>query len=151
MSVRESLYLDTSVPSAYYDSRDPKRQELTREFWPKLLEYRVYISSLVLEELENVLEPGLKAMLLSLVDGFEILGLDDEVLALAGKYIAEGIIPAKYEGDACHIALASVNDIDYLISWNFRHLVKVKTRRLVNLINLKEGYKPIEMIAPPEL
>ncbi|MGI9862887.1 type II toxin-antitoxin system VapC family toxin [Moorella naiadis] len=151
MGVKESVYLDTSVPSAYYDSRDPKRQELTRELWLKLQGYRVYISPLVLEELGNVFNTDLKAMLLTLVDGFEVLALNDEVLSLAGKYVAEGIIPAKYEDDAYHIAVASVNGIDYLISWNFRHLVKVKTRRLVNLVNLKEGYKPIEIIAPPEL
>jgi len=50
-----------------------------------------------------------------------------------------------------HIAIAVVNDVDYLISWNFKHLVKVNTRRIVNLTNILLGFNQIEIIAPPEL
>ncbi|MHA1250875.1 MAG: hypothetical protein ACTSRP_12860 [Candidatus Helarchaeota archaeon] len=53
--------------------------------------------------------------------------------------------------DALYIALTSIYSIDILISWNFKHLVKRKTRIGVNLINLREGYKAIEILSPPEL
>ena len=66
-------------------------------------------------------------------------------------YIKEELIPEKFENDALLLALTTVYSIDILISWNFKHLVKRKTRIGVNLINLKEGYKPIEILAPPEV
>ena len=60
-------------------------------------------------------------------------------------------VPEKYTSDANHVAIAVVHGIGYLASWNFRHLVKVNTRREVNLVNALEGYNPIEIVAPPEL
>lgn len=67
------------------------------------------------------------------------------------EYLSKGIFPERYKDDAIHVAVAVANNIDFLISWNFRHLVKVKTRRMVNLINEILGYPHIEIIAPPEL
>ncbi len=74
-----------------------------------------------------------------------------EVIKLTQVYIDEGLIPEKYENDALLIALTSVYSLDILVSWNFKHLVKRKTRIGANLINLKNGYKSIEILAPPEL
>ena len=62
-----------------------------------------------------------------------------------------GIIPKKYVDDAVHIAVAVVHAIDYLVSGNFEHIVKVKTRRMVGVVDAERGYQPIEIIAPPEL
>lgn len=70
---------------------------------------------------------------------------------LAEHYISKGIFPEKYRDDALHVAIASVNSIAFLLSWNFKHLVKVKTRRLVTLVNSLENYSAVEIIAPPEL
>ena len=60
-------------------------------------------------------------------------------------------MPEKYISDAEHVSVATVNRMDYVCSWNFRHLVKVSTRREVNLVNALQGYGPVEIIAPPEL
>lgn len=79
------------------------------------------------------------------------LEFDEESNALAQEYIQRGIFPEKYVSDANHVAIAVVEGIGYLCSWNFRHLVKVKTRREVNLVNTLKGYGLIEIIAPPEL
>ncbi len=149
--MKESLYLDTSVVSAYYDAKDSKRQAQTRDFWGVLPAYEVYISSLVVEELENTLDKNLRSKLLSLIAGCKKIEITGEVLNLAEKYVNEGIFPQKYIDDAYHLSAASVNSLDYLVSWNYRHMVKVKTRRMVNLVNQKEGYKQIEIIVPPEL
>jgi len=70
---------------------------------------------------------------------------------LAREYIEKGIIPAKYEDDAFHIAVASVNDLDAIVSWNFTHIVKLKTKREVSGINALMGYKPIEICSPQEV
>jgi hypothetical protein len=53
--------------------------------------------------------------------------------------------------DARHVAIATFYEIAYLVSWNFEHLVKVKTRRMVNSINILEGFREIEIVSPQEL
>lgn len=96
--------------------------------------------------------PGeLKNRLLEAVAGFSVLQMTAEADSLAREYVARGVFPERYLDDAMHVALASVNGIGYLLSWNFRHLVKVRTRRLVALINTMKDYQPVEIIAPPEL
>ena len=77
------------------------------------------------------------------------LGYDSQLLAK--EYMKRNIIPAKYEDDAFHIAIASVNNLDVIVSWNFKHIVKLKTKREVAGINTLMGYKPIEIYSPLEV
>ena len=56
-----------------------------------------------------------------------------------------------YSEDALHIAIATLNKMDYLLSWNFRHIVKIKTRRIINKVNLSLGYSELSIITPAEL
>lgn len=81
----------------------------------------------------------------------EQLTLDDNVAALAKEYIEKEVIPSKYEDDALHIAFASVNNLDVIVSWNFTHIVKLKTKREVSGINAMMGYKSIEICSPEEV
>jgi len=149
--IRQKLYLDTSVPSVYHDNRQPERQEMTKEFWNKLDDFDVYISDIVKKEVEKVEDEQLKQKLLKLIENYKILKLSEEAKKLGQEYIRNEIIPEKAEADAYHIAIATVNQMDFLVTWNFRHMVKVKTKRMVNLVNLQNGYKTIEIISPPEL
>ncbi len=82
---------------------------------------------------------------------FDILEINEEIELLSLKYIEEYIIPEKYEDDATHISTATVNNCDYLVSWNFKHMVKVKTIMGVNGINKLEGYKKIGIVSPDSL
>ena len=148
----ESIYLDTSVPSAYYDSRAQERQHFTKKFWNETLPgYKVYISELVLEEIGNTQDIKIKTDMLTIIEPFAVLKIDPEVENLAGAYLEYNLLPEKYRSDALHIAVGSCNNISYLISWNFEHIVKVRTRRIVNLINALHGLKDIEIISPQEL
>ncbi|MDI6704171.1 MAG: hypothetical protein QME40_05845 [bacterium] len=70
---------------------------------------------------------------------------------MARAYIEKEIFSEKYIDDALHVAMASYYDISYLVSWNYEHLVKVRTRRLVNSVNILEGFKEIEIVSPLEL
>ena len=72
-------------------------------------------------------------------------------MGLNGLGKKEGIIPQKYRNDALHIAYVSFYELDAVISWNLKHIVKMKTRRLVNYINLLEGYRPVELVTPEEV
>jgi hypothetical protein len=109
------------------------------------------ISTVVLAEIRDTPDVDKRSKMEELVDGLEILTFDPEAYELSQDYIGRGVFPEKYESDANHVAISAVNGIRYFASWNFRHLVKVKTRREVNLVNALRGYEPIEIIAPPEL
>ena len=144
------VYLDTSVISALFDERSPERKYLTEECWRELRDYKVYISTLVKEEIEAA-SKELRTEMIDKIRDFEILEITDEVERLAEEYLSKGIFSEQYKDDAIHVAVAVVNNIDLLISWNFRHLVKIKTRRMVNLVNEVLSYPHIEIIAPPEI
>ena len=149
---RESLYFDTSVPSAYYDERAKERQGATIKFWKDALpNYRVYISEVTVEELEETKDETLRKKFKSLIKDFKVLKTNKKIRDLANAYIERGVFPEKYVNDALHVAAASFYDISYVVSWNFEHLVKVKTRKSVNLVNILEGYREIEIVSPQEL
>lgn len=149
---RARIYLDTTVPSAYYDERAPDRQRLTRHFWAERLpDFEAVISNIVLSEISDTPDAEKRSKMEDLVSSFEVLAFDVEADALAQEYLRRGIFPEKYTSDANHVAIAVVNGIGYFVSWNFEHLVKVRTRREVNLVNALKDYGSIEIIAPPEL
>ncbi len=145
------IYLDTSVYSALYDKRNLNRQKQTENFWNFIKNYELFFSDINLDEINGITNQELKNKLKYLLKNGTKIKFTPEVKELTEIYIKEGIIPKKYENDAIHIALTTVYSIDILISWNFKHIVKRKTRIGVNLINLKEGYRSIEILAPPEL
>jgi predicted nucleic acid-binding protein len=150
MMTKERLYLDTSVISVLFDPRDPFLQKQTQKFWPTLDRYEVFISKIVEDEIDMAPEP-LRSQMLEKVAGKYSVPVEPEVEALARRYIEAGIFSEKSRNDALHVALATVAAADYLVSWNFRHLVKVKTRRMVNLVNLERGYRTVEIVSPSEL
>jgi predicted nucleic acid-binding protein len=149
---RETLYLDTSVPSAYYDNRAKERKEATIKFWRSTLRnYRPCLSEITLEELEATKDPRLRRNFMKLIKGIRVLKVNQKVRDLATTYVKRGIFPEKYIDDAVHVAAASFYEVSYLVSWNFEHLVRVRTRKLVNSVNVSEGFEEIEIISPQEL
>ncbi|MXX37804.1 MAG: type II toxin-antitoxin system VapC family toxin [Gemmatimonadetes bacterium] len=152
MAVIDRVYLDTKVPSAYYDDRAPDRQRLTQEFWQgRCLEMDAVISTITLLEIRNTPNEDKRQKMENLVQNLTVLNFSNEADNLAQEYVRRGIFPGKFASDANHVAIAVVHGIGYLASWNFRHLVRVNTRREVSLVNALEGYNPIEIVAPPEL
>jgi predicted nucleic acid-binding protein len=142
--------LDTTVISALFDKRTPERMIQTQQFWEYVDRYNVFISELVIDEIKGASQP-LQDKMLEKITNFTSLSITDEVQYLAEVYIKNELFPEKYFDDALHTALASTNRIGILLSWNFTHLVKVKTRRMVALINAIHNYNPVEIISPPEL
>ena len=152
-----ALYLDTSVIS-FALSEDISDSD--RDVTLKLIEginkgrYEGFISDVVIRELGNTRDPAKRDKLLKLARDVAfggVLSVDEEIDTLADKYIEEGVIPVVYRDDALHIALASVKGLDILISWNFRHLVKHKTRIQVAGVNTMLGYKAIDICTPWEV
>jgi hypothetical protein len=122
----------------------------TKQAWEVFTGYSIFISDTVIDELSNATGES-KAKMLKAVADFTVLELTDEIKDLADEYVRKGVFPAKYRDDAIHVAIAAVNGIGILLSWNFTHLVKVKTRRMVALVNTNRDYIPVEIISPPEL
>ena len=124
--------------------------ELTREFWTKLSQHERLCSELTIEELTGA-RLELKQKLLALTQNFEIFEITEQVKDLARGYIEEEVVPRRYFADAIHIAAAVMCKADILVTWNYRHLVRRRTRLLVNYVNDKFGFRPIEILAPPEI
>jgi hypothetical protein len=80
-----------------------------------------------------------------------VLAPNDEAVRIADLYIAEKLIPQKYRMDAIHIAIATVNELDIIISMNFQHIVKRKTKIGTGNINALNGYHIVEICSPMEI
>jgi len=147
------IYLDTSVPSAYFDLSKPVRQLVTEKWFDfESRNYTLFTSSVTIEELlrwENIVK---REKVLELLTKFsvEILPISDLIIALARKYISAGAIPESELEDSLHIAAASLNNIENLVSWNFKHIVSENPIRKIREINRKEKLLDIE-IATVEL
>jgi hypothetical protein len=76
------------------------------------------------------------------------LEIDDEATALADRYMTEGLFPNKYRDDAIHIAIASVFGCNVVVSWNFKHMVKIRTILGINGVNKIMGYSDVEIVTP---
>ena len=148
---RIKVYLDTSVISARFDKRNPERQFLTDLFFEKIELFDAYISELVLAEIGDTRDPQLREKLRNLAIAFKALPIDEESRTLADEYVKHEAIPPDYPEDALHIAISTLNEIDYLLSWNFKHMVRVRTRKIVNMVNTSLGYPNLEITTPAEL
>jgi hypothetical protein len=81
----------------------------------------------------------------------QVINFSDEIKSLADVYVNENIIPVKYHFDGLHIACATVHDLEYVFSLNFKHINKLKTKTMTNAINIREGYRPIIIASPLEV
>ena len=142
-----SLYLDTSVIGGYYD--DIFMQD-TRLLFEKIKngEYTAFISGSVVTELKNA--PERVRNILSELN-CKLIEVTPECENLADEYIKEKVVGETSRDDCIHIATATINNIDILVSWNFKHIVNFQRIRGYNTINMKNGYKVLEIHSPKEM
>ena len=151
MKRKIKVYLDTSVISALFDEKNPQRQFLTQLFFKSVESLDVYISEVVLAEIDDTRDTRLREKLKKTAISFKVLPINQESRIWADEYVRQGAMPSDYPEDALHISIATVNSLNYLLSWDFEHIVKVKTRKIVNMINDSLGYPDLEIITPAEL
>lgn len=151
MKKRIKLYLDTSVISALFDDRNPERKLLTESFFKEAEGSEVYISEITVAEVEQTSDLELRTKMRRAISKFPILPATDDVEWLAGEYARYGAVPESYPEDAYHIAIAVINDMDCVLSWNFRHIVRRKTRDIVRMVNTLNELRQIEIMTPAEL
>ena len=148
------IYLETSVFNFFFadDALDKKADTLKLFEEIRKSKFSAYTSAYAINELKAAPQPKRDNMLNLIPEyGIRVLEESDEAVRLAETYVAEGIIPGKYITDAVHIAAASIDEPDIVVSWNFKHIVKMKTIKLTEAVNLKEGYKKIMIHSPTEV
>lgn len=144
------VYVDTSVFGGCFDAEfEEWSNKLMEEF--RLGLKIVVISDLTLKELEQA-PPNVRILAEEIPEKHKkYVILNDEARELARHYIEEEVVNERYLIDAQHIAIATVNRVDVLVSWNFRHIVNLTKIRLYNSVNLKYGYPILEIRSPREV
>jgi predicted nucleic acid-binding protein len=149
----QKIYLETTLFNYYFDEdRDAHTDTVTLFEECISGKYYPYTSDYVIREIEDA--PAKKReKMLNLITQYNIIVLaaDDETDNLAEKYVSEGALPKGSLTDASHIAVAAVNDMDKIISLNFRHIVREKTIKHTAAINMLLGYRAIDINSPMEV
>jgi len=147
---RQRIYIDTSIVGGFFDKEFEKETKL---LFQKLENKEIIfvISDLLFDELEEA--PSNVKQLLKNYDKnlLEEIVSTDEVRELANKYIAENVVGKTSLDDCKHIALATINKVDILVSWNFKHIVNIIRIKGYNAVNPKNGYQTLEIRNPKDL
>ena len=145
------IYLDTSVIS-HLDAEDtPEKMQDTVDFWQELIrgQYIVTISDLTIAELSKCPEPKRTLLFehLSVIDYVEVQEIS-ETITLADEYLKYGVLNPKSRDDCRHIAIATITGCKYIVSWNFKHFVNIKTINKVQAVNKLLNYNEINILPP---
>lgn len=159
MKRKLKIYLDTSVINFLYYDKAPDYREATIELFENFIRtevYETYISAYVIDEINATNDKLKKNELLDTIIKYPINTLEisdfQELQKLADTYVQKNIIPEKKYLDALHIAISVINNMNFLVSWNFRHLANVNKERLVHSVNLEMNYNDkLRIITPLEL
>jgi predicted nucleic acid-binding protein len=151
--ITPKIYLETTVFNYYFDEEreaHPYTVKLFEEI--KIGKYEPYTSEYVINELNKApVEKQIKMLKLIEEYGVRLIKASQEAERLADIYIKEGIIPPKYASDGRHIAATAVRNLDFIVSLNFRHIVKRKTILMTEVVNVREGYKKAGIFSPMEV
>jgi hypothetical protein len=150
------VYLETSVVS-YLTARRSRdlliaaHQQVTIDWWDtQRQKFRLVGSQLVLQE-ASMGDPEAVQRRLKILDSVTFLDIDDETKSLANQLIKAGVMPSEYPEDALHISIAVVNGVEYLLTWNYKHMVSAKIRSSVEGLCRQIGYEPTLICTPEEL
>lgn len=148
---KEAIYIDTSIPSAYFDLREPEKMAVTRQFWKDAnSKYRLYLSNVTVAELDAD-EKEKRIGYGELIKGIPLLEITPDVDRIVELYIKAGIIPVKFRIDAIHVAVAVIHRVDYFATWNCKHIAGAHKRKQIREFNLREGLFLPEIIIPTEV
>jgi hypothetical protein len=141
-----SLYLDTSVIGGYYDA---EFMADTRELWRLRDEGRFrFVSSVIVDQEIARAPERIRALMRTTFTPPDLLPMTVAVLELASHYLAQKVVPADFTDDAKHVAVCTVARLDYLVSWNFRHLANRHRESGFNAVNVLQGHPPVRIVTP---
>lgn len=154
--IKSTIYIETSIVS--YLTARPSRdllasawQKATVDWWDtQRNRFENYISEIVIEEAGKG-DPQASAKRLNALFDIPILSITDEVVELSEVILNEGVLPKKAIDDSLHISIATIHEIDYLITWNCRHIANAEIKPLIQNICRTNNYKCPEICTPIEL
>ena len=112
--------------------------------------YSIYISEVVLEELARG-DQEIATKRLDLISELPLLALNEAVEELAQQFLTKSNLPPKASDDALHIALATVYKVDYLLTWNCKHIANAQIQKKLSQISIESGYELPTICTPYEL
>ena len=145
--MKQRLYIDTSVFGGFFDE---EFAEFTKPLFERLKngEFELLFSTVTQDELSTAPDRVRKLVTSLKAENTEFIETNNEAVELATNYITEKVVGQTSFADCLHIALATISRADYLISWNFKHIVNVQKIRGYNAINIKNGYRELEIRSP---
>jgi hypothetical protein len=154
--MKPTVYIETTVISYYVGqpSRDlvvAAHQRITYDWWREVLpRCTPYVSPVVFTEIERG-DPAASRRRIEAVDGMSLLGVTDEVADLAERYFKRVDIPESARPDSYHLALAAWHGMDFLVTWNCRHIAGARVRWIVGQVNAERGIRTPQICTPEEL
>ncbi|MFN5630077.1 MAG: PIN domain-containing protein [Bacteroidota bacterium] len=147
--MKQKIYIDTSVFGGYFDE---EFSEFTAPLFKKINngEFVMLYSTVTQDELENAPDKVKELVKSIKIEYTEFIDTTEQSVDLASEYIKEKVVGKTSFADCLHIALATINHADFLVSWNFKHIVNINRIRGYNSINLKKGFKILEIRSPRE-
>ena len=148
--MKQRIYIDTSVIGGYFDE---EFKEATIALFQRLEDSEIIfvVSDLLDLELVNAPKNVRELLYKYSADKFERIELTEEAIKLANAYVSEKVVGKTSLEDCRHIALATINKVDVLASWNFKHIVNLDRIKGYNSVNLRLGYHMIEIRSPKDL
>lgn len=151
----KTVYIETTIPSAYVSRREDAgsvyRRGITHEWWTRQsTSYELRCSQAVVAELQAGNFPGQQEAV-DLIALLPLFDITDETLAVAELYVRHRLMPAPATGDALHLALASTHEVDYLLTWNVRHLANPNKVDHMTVINRRLGLLSPVIVSPEGL
>jgi len=152
--MKPTVYIETTIPS-YYVARESRniiqvaRQQLTREWWNlRRTDYELFTSQVVLEEAGDG-DTQMSCDRIELLEGIPLLEIDEVVEEMALELIKRRIVPEKAARDALHIAVSAVQKMDYLLTWNCKHIANPHIQNRIRAC-FEEYSLDIPVICTPE-
>jgi hypothetical protein len=140
------IYIESTIPS-YLASRPARdllqaaRQQMTKDWWDlKRQKHELFTSQIVLDEIAEG-ERLMANRRLKIMSGIPVLDLTTEAADLTRQILDSGLVPAKVDADAAHIALATVHQMDILLTWNCRHIANVEIQARLRRLVEAESYE----------
>lgn len=148
--MKQRIYIDTSVVGGYFDE---EFKEATIKLFERLDNDEIVfvVSDLLDLELLNAPQQVKQHLHNYPADKFQRVELTEEAIKLADTYISEKVVGKTSLEDCRHIALATINKVDVLASWNFKHIVNLDRIKGYNSVNMRLGYSIIEIRSPKDL
>ncbi|MEK8019024.1 MAG: type II toxin-antitoxin system VapC family toxin [Candidatus Parabeggiatoa sp.] len=154
-NIKPKVYIETSIPSYLTAWRSPDlvmaaNQETTKEWWDNCEQFDLYVSAFVIQE-ARAGDPNAAKRRLEKLEGILELDVTEEVETFATQLLERVPLPPKAKIDALHISVATINGMDYLLTWNCTHIANATLRPKIEALCREFGYEPPTICTPQEL